>query len=130
VTGRISVLSSLTVESSKLRVKLTYSPHKVGGGPGSCLAAILVPVGFASSGSISVWTIVLNPLLEVIVVGFRSSKDGNEVNPDGGVNRAVLVVNGRLVQSGPVSDGYVPVQYDTVVVMLGFGKTKLKEASP
>jgi hypothetical protein len=74
--------------------------------------------------------IVLNPLLEAVVVGFRSSNDGNEVSPDGGVNRAVLVVNGRLVQSGPVSDGYVPVQYDTVVVMFGFGKTKLNEASP
>jgi len=71
---------------------------------------------------------VLSPLLEG--VGLRSSKDGNEDNPAWGVSRAVLVVSGRLVQSGPVSEGYVPVQYDTVVVMSGFGKTKLNSVSP
>ena len=63
-------------------------------------------------------------------VDWRSSKDGNKVGPAGGVRRAVLVVSGRLVQSGPVSEGYVPVQYDTVVVMSGFGKMKLNEVSP
>lgn len=33
-------------------------------------------------------------------------------------------MRGRLVQSGPVSDGYMPVQYDLVVVMSGSGKAK------
>jgi hypothetical protein len=69
----------------------------------------------------------LKPLLKG--VGFKSSNDGNVANSDRGVCLAVLVVNGRLVQSGPVMEGYVPVQYDTVVVMFGFGKTKLNSLS-
>lgn len=36
----------------------------------------------------------------------------------------------RSEGSGPVTVGYIPVQYDTVVEMLGDGKTKLIATSP
>jgi hypothetical protein len=50
-------------------------------------------------------------------------------SPETGVCRKLRVVNGTSVQSGPVTDGYVPVQYERVVVISGFGKTRLNSAS-
>lgn len=54
----------------------------------------------------------------------RSKEGGSE----SGVCRAVRVVSGRVASSdgsGPVTVGYVPVQYDTVVEIFGDGNTKL-----
>jgi len=59
----------------------------------------------------------------------NSSKEGRA---DRGVFRSVLVVKARVWRSdgnGPVTVGYTPVQYDTVV-MSGEGKTKLMAVSP
>ena len=60
----------------------------------------------------------------------KISKDGRA---EIGVWRSVRVVKGIVCRSdgsGPVTVGYIPVQYDTVVEMLGDGKTKLIATSP
>ena len=60
----------------------------------------------------------------------KISKDGRA---EIGVWRSVRVVKGIVCKSdgsGPVTVGYIPVQYDTVVEMLGDGKTKLIATSP
>jgi len=60
----------------------------------------------------------------------KISKDGRA---ESGVWRSVRVVKDMLCRSdgsGPVTVGYIPVQYDTVVEILGDGKTKLISTSP
>lgn len=60
----------------------------------------------------------------------KSSKDGRA---ESGVCRSVLVVRAMLWRSdgnGPVTVGYTPVQYDTVVEISGDGNTKLIAVSP
>lgn len=59
----------------------------------------------------------------------EGSPGENTGGPDRGIRGERRVVRGKLVQSGPVIDGYVPVQYDTVVTTSGFGNTRLNLAS-
>lgn len=57
----------------------------------------------------------------------------NEGSPEIGICVVDLVVGTIVARSegiGPVTVGYMPVQYDTVVVISGVGKTKLTDVSP
>jgi hypothetical protein len=73
---------------------------------------------------------VVTTLLKYCVPDEKNSSDGSvEI----GVNVVDLVVGEMVSRSdgrGPVTVGYCPVQYDTVVVMSGVGKTKLILVSP
>jgi hypothetical protein len=63
-------------------------------------------------------------VLNLLRVDVNLSNDGSRERGD---CRIVLVVSGidcRSHASGPVTVGYTPVQYDIVVVIWGFGKTK------
>lgn len=59
-------------------------------------------------------------------MGVKSTNDGS----DTGVMRAVLVVSGMGVGSEPVTVGYVPVQYETVVVILFVGMANVYPVFP
>lgn len=73
---------------------------------------------------------MVTTVLKLLRFEVNSSNDGRA---DSGVCRSDLVV-GRMVSrsdgNGPVTVGYTPVQYDTVVVISGEGKTKLMAVSP
>ena len=90
----------------------------------SCrFASDVVP---SSSSSNTVVTTVLKRL-------DRDEKISKDGRAEIGVWRSVSVVKGIVCRSdgsGPVTVGYIPVQYDTVVEMLGDGKTKLMATSP
>lgn len=74
--------------------------------------------------------IVVMTVLRRLDAEENTSKEGRA---DMGVIGAVLVVGCTVARSdgnGPITVGYCPVQYDTVVCMLGVGKTKLMAVSP
>jgi hypothetical protein len=68
--------------------------------------------------------------LKILLFDEKISSDGSV---ETGVCRTDLVVGGMVARSdaiGPVTVGYVPVQYDTDVVISGVGKTKLISVPP
>jgi hypothetical protein len=135
--------------SSKVNVKLPDSPQEEG--PGRSGSATVVVASMLVSrvwvGSTSVmgmsWrltnaavlsspssNIVFTTVLKRLDLDEKISKEGRA---ESGVCRSVRIVNGMVCRSdgnGPVTVGYTPVQYDTVVVTLGDGKTKLTAVSP
>lgn len=102
-------------------MKLPDSPQCVGA------AAEAPAVGVEiSAGRASVCTMVV----KLLGAGANSSNEGSS---DSGVCWTDLVVGGivcRSKGSGPVTVGYVPVQYVTVVTIVGVGKTKTTDVSP
>lgn len=107
--------------SSNDNVKLPDSPQCVGsGGGGSSLFACV-----ATARAIGLTTTVVKlPGVENI---------SNEGRSDKGVCRIDLVVSGIVCRSdgsGPVTVGYVPVQYVRVVTISGVGNTKTTDVSP
>ena len=63
----------------------------------------------------------------------RDESISNDGRAESGVCVVDLVVGKTVCRSdgnGPVTVGYTPVQYDTVVVMSGVGKTKLNAMPP
>jgi hypothetical protein len=73
---------------------------------------------------------VVTTVLKVRVRDVNISKDGRA---ESGVCVVDLVVGTTVCRSdggGPVTVGYTPVQYDTVVVISGLGKTKLTAMPP
>lgn len=109
----------LAVVSSKLSVNCPDSPHSTCGG--SALGATFV----SNTDSASFAAAALATVLKLVGVCFelKISREGKSVS-------TILVVRGNSVQSGPVMDGYVPVQKDLVVTTDGVGNTKLNPLSP
>ena len=73
---------------------------------------------------------MVTTVLKLRLRDVNTSKDGSA---ESGVCVVDLVVGTTVCRSegrGPVAVGYTPVQYDTVVVISGVGKTNLNAMSP
>lgn len=66
----------------------------------------------------------------VLGLGVARLRIWNDDASESEVWRSPLAVRGSDVHSGPVRVGYVPVQYETVVVIAAEGKTKLNCVVP
>jgi hypothetical protein len=109
------------VVSSKLSVKGPDSPQEVG------VAAAAVEVGvWVVEGSVTTVSIVVSR----VGTGLGKAKDGRVGKSRLRWVRVVRDRESNSVGSGPVTVGYVPVQYEIVVKILVVGKTKLICASP
>jgi len=144
------VLSSSPVTvSSKVSVKLPDSPQDEGPGASGIATVVVASIVVSRMGvgttavigiscrfasdvvpSSSSSNTVVTTVLKRLDLDEKISKDGRA---ESGVWRSVRVVKDMLCRSdgsGPVTVGYIPVQYDTVVEILGDGKTKLISTSP
>ena len=148
-TSSIVLSSSPVTVSSKVSVKLPDSPHDEGPGASGIATVVVASIVVSSVGvgtstvigtscrfasnvvpSSSSSNTVVTTVLKRLDRDEKISKDGRT---EIGVWRSVRVVKGIVCRSdgsGPVTVGYIPVQYDTVVEMLGDGKTKLIATSP
>ena len=148
-TSSIVLSSSPVTVSSNVSVKLPDSPQDEGPGA-SGIATVVVASIVVSSVRVGTTTVigaswrfasdvipsssssntVVTTVLKRLDRDEKISKDGRA---EIGVWRSVRVVKGMVCRSdgsGPVTVGYIPFQYDTVVEMLGDGKTKLIATSP
>ena len=130
-------------------MKLPDSPHDEGPGASGIATVVVASIAVSSVGVGTTTVIGISCRFASDVVPSSSSSNtvvttilkrldrDEKISKDGraeiGVWRSVRVVKGifcRSDGSGPVTVGYIPVQYDTVVEMLGDGKTKLMATSP
>jgi len=148
-TSSIVLSSSPVTVSSKVSVKLPDSPQDEGPGASGIATVVVASIVVCSVGVGTTTVIGISCRFASDVVPPSSSSNtvvttvlkrldrDEKISKDGraeiGVWRSVRVVKGMVCRSdgsGPVTVGYIPVQYDTVVEMLGDGKTKLIATSP
>jgi len=148
-TSSIVLSSSPVTVSSNVSVKLPDSPQDEGPGASGIATVVVASIVVSRVGAGTTAVIGISCRFASDVVPSSSSSNtvvttllkrldrDEKISKDGraeiGVWRSVRVVKGifcRSDGSGPVTVGYIPVQYDTVVEMLGDGKTKLMATSP